>query len=543
MEIHTVFDIKQLFARFTCLKPCHRIVFLLSLILSGCVVPSRWIDSPSSLKKEFTQLPPPVAVNPSDEVTTPVESEVEASQPQKEHEPEPKQTTDRVGATDRLNSSEVVPSSSLSYAELTAVYSNLKKIREIDSERHDQLKTKLKSTDQESWPKLVQTVRDSLSEHERKKVLKAAPADHSRQLTEVGEIDNEKTIEQDSVEPSSQEPDNPLRKKAEVSYSKLQSIATGVRDVGLGSTDPLKGRKWLVARQSDEADTVPVQKIVKPMATQQKLRPTLESVVDPQRLQQQGRRVVEAIMGESVLVSENSKLNSQGWQHALSQAIESLEKETGKKDISQAEEARKQALLRLLYLIAGRSKDAIEPVTGFKDLPEQFWPHQLHGMAIYLADGEIPVMDRRAALALREFRTAAAELAEVSRLDVRNLAFCSEVESYGRYVKFEPNRFEPNQQVLLYVEIDNFTVEETTDGFATAFKGNYQILDFSGNRVADQTFQLEQETCRNRRRDYFIPYRMWMPKEIQPGSYTLQLTIEDVKGHKFGQSSIDFEIR
>ena len=115
----------------------------------------------------------------------------------------------------------------------------------------------------------------------------------------MGEIDNEKTIEQDSVEPSSQEPDNPLRKKAEVSYSKLQSIATGVRDVGLGSTDPLKGRKWLVARQSDEADTVPVQKIVKPMATQQKLRPTLESVVDPQRLQQQGRRVVEAIMAVS----------------------------------------------------------------------------------------------------------------------------------------------------------------------------------------------------------------------------------------------------
>ena len=110
-------------------------------------------------------------------------------------------------------------------------------------------------------------------------------------------------------------------------------------------------------------------------------------------------------------------------------------------------------------------------------------------------------------------------------------------------MKFEPNRFEPNQQVLLYVEIDNFTVEQTAEGFATAFKGNYQILARSGNRVADQTFQLEQETCRNRRRDYFIPYRMWMPKEIQPGSYTLQLTIEDVKGHKFGQSSIDFEIR
>jgi len=541
--MHAFFYMKQSFTRFTCLKPCHQIVFLLSLILSGCVVPSRWIDPPNLRTTEFTQLPPPIAVSSSDEVTTSVESEVEAIQSQNEQEPEVKQPADQVGATDRLNFSESVGLSSLGYEELTAVYSSLKKIREIDSERHDQLKTELKSTDQELWPELVKAVHDSLADHERKKKSGAAPADHPQQLTRLQKIDGEKTIEQDSVESSSKEPDNPLRRKADLRRSKLQAIAAGVRDVGLGSTDSLQGRKWLVARQSDEADTVPVHKILKETGTPQKLRSTLESVVDSQRLQQQGGRVAETLLGEPVLVSENSKLDSQDWQRALSQTIESLEKEVGQKDISPVEEARNQALLRLLYLVAGRRKDAIEPVTGFKDLPEQFWPHQLHGMAIYLADGETPVTDRRAALALREFRTAAMELAEVSRLDVRNLAFCSEVESYGRFVKFEPNRFEPNQQVLLYVEIDNFTVEQTAEGFATAFKGNYQILDRSGNRVADQTFQLEQETCRNRRRDYFIPYRMWMPKEIQPGSYTLQLTIEDVKGHKFGQSSIDFEIR
>ena len=543
MEMHAFFYTKQPFTRFTWLKPCHRIVFLSSLILSGCVVPSRWIDPPNLRTTEFTQLPPPIAVSPSDEVTTSVESEVEEIQPQNEHEPEVKQPADQVGATDRLNFSESVGLSSLGYEELTAVYSSLKEIREIDSERHDQLKTELKSTDQELWPKLVKTVHDSLTDHERKKKSEAAPADHPQQLTRLQKIDGEKTIEQDSVESSSKEPDNPLRRKADLRRSKLQAIAAGVRDVGLGSADSLQGRKWLVARQSDEVDTVPVQKILKETTTPQKLRSTLESVVDPQRLQQQGRRVAETLLEEPVLVSENSELDSQNWQRALSQTIESLEKEVGQKDISPVEEARNQALLRLLYLVAGRRKDAIEPVTGFKDLPEQFWPHQLHGMAIYLADGETPATDRRAALALREFRTAAVELAEVSRLDVRNLAFCSEVESYGRFVKFEPNRFEPNQQVLLYVEIDNFTVEQTAEGFATAFKGNYQVLDRSGNRVADQTFQLEQETCRNRRRDYFIPYRMWMPQEIQSGSYTLQLTIEDVKGHKFGQSSIDFEIR
>ena len=74
-------------------------------------------------------------------------------------------------------------------------------------------------------------------------------------------------------------------------------------------------------------------------------------------------------------------------------------------------------------------------------------------------------------------------------------------------------------------------------------QGSYQILDAAGERIADHTFPVEEELCRNRRRDYFIPYRMWMPKNIPAGQYVLQLTIEDAQGKKFGQSSITFQIK
>jgi hypothetical protein len=53
----------------------------------------------------------------------------------------------------------------------------------------------------------------------------------------------------------------------------------------------------------------------------------------------------------------------------------------------------------------------------------------------------------------------------------------------------------------------------------------------------------DKQLCNNRRHDYFIAYRVYLPKQIPTGSYTLQLTVEDVKGKKSNQASIDFRIR
>ena len=125
----------------------------------------------------------------------------------------------------------------------------------------------------------------------------------------------------------------------------------------------------------------------------------------------------------------------------------------------------------------------------------------------------------------------------------RRAAFCSAVDSYGVYTVFPANEFEPDQEVLLYVEVDSFSSKRTSDGYVTSLQGSYQIFDATGRRVADHTFPIEQETCRNRRRDYFIPYRMYMPDKIYPGDYVLQLTVEDTQAQKFGQSSVQFSVK
>ena len=109
-----------------------------------------------------------------------------------------------------------------------------------------------------------------------------------------------------------------------------------------------------------------------------------------------------------------------------------------------------------------------------------------------------------------------------------------------RFAKYE---FQPNQEVLLYAEVENFASESTPNGYHTSLKSNYQILDGHGQRVSEHAFAATEEYCRNLRRDYFIGYHLRLPKDIGPGLYTQQLSIEDATCHKVGQATIEFAVK
>ena len=101
----------------------------------------------------------------------------------------------------------------------------------------------------------------------------------------------------------------------------------------------------------------------------------------------------------------------------------------------------------------------------------------------------------------------------------------------------------PDQEVILYAEVENFAAEPTPKGFHTALRSSYQIFDSRGQRVAEHDFAVAEEYCQNPRRDFFIGYRLRLPNRIYPGKHTLQLTIEDQKSQKVGQAPIELTIR
>ncbi len=237
-----------------------------------------------------------------------------------------------------------------------------------------------------------------------------------------------------------------------------------------------------------------------------------------------------------------------GWDDRLRLAIEALEKRLEQLSDSKtqaAERAKLEAQLRLLYFVANDRDNALKPIDSFSGAEREYWKELVFSLIVYFDDEQTPLDVQRRTLALHNFKRAADLLSTVSNLEVRNVRFCTRVDSFGRYTEVSNKEFLPGAEVLLYVEVDNFEAEQIKqDGeYETALLGSYEIFDIAGQRVEHRTFVVEKEICRNRRRDFFIPYRIYMP-DTQPGQYNLQLTIKDVKSQRSGQSApISFAIK
>lgn len=230
------------------------------------------------------------------------------------------------------------------------------------------------------------------------------------------------------------------------------------------------------------------------------------------------------------------------WRESLAAAIRDLERQTASPQ-GTAADAAQLARLRLLYLAAGQRDAALRPAPTLPASQQEFLSKSLYGWDAWLDAERTPDAALRAAEAKRALEEAAERLADAAPLIVRNLAFCTEILSYGSHKPFRTNEFAPDQEVLLYVEVENFSSESTARGYHTALRSSYQIFDARGQRVAEHDFTLTEEYCQNQRRDFFIGYHLRIPKRIYPGKYTLQLTVEDTKSRKVGQSQIEFTVK
>jgi len=241
-----------------------------------------------------------------------------------------------------------------------------------------------------------------------------------------------------------------------------------------------------------------------------------------------------------VTASYESEL-ADDWQQYVAEAVRVLESELSPAPQSDEEVAR-HARLRMLYLIAGRREEALRPIPAIAPSTQDFWSKELYGLATLLDTERIAEPTRRAAEAQRHLDDAVARLGESSPLVVHNLAFVTDVESYGAFTPFDKYEFAPGQKVLLYAEVDNYKAKQTSKGHHTALRSSYQIFDSCGRRVAYHEFSTNEEYCRNRRRDFFIGYEFSLPERIYPGEHVLELTVEDLNGGKIGQSTIRFTI-
>ena len=233
--------------------------------------------------------------------------------------------------------------------------------------------------------------------------------------------------------------------------------------------------------------------------------------------------------------------------------IETLESEVRRRreaNTTDEELPRLEQQLRLAYVAAGRLDDAVAAVDSLDAAQREAYKNLMFGLGVWLSPDEARRAPLRTAKVLHSLRDATTDLAASSKLELRNLVFCERVDYFGWYTEFPRKEFQPKQQVILYVEVQNFAAEQKGPaGYETELQGSYEILDASGQIIASRQLPLDKEICRNYRRDYFLAYRIYMPDAIAPGRYRLELTVEDLKargkfqGRKLGEGMIEFAIR
>ncbi|MFN7732659.1 MAG: hypothetical protein ACK5OB_12200 [Pirellula sp.] len=232
------------------------------------------------------------------------------------------------------------------------------------------------------------------------------------------------------------------------------------------------------------------------------------------------------------------------WHQYTSLAIQELESQLAKDPPSDPELRHSQEMtLRMLYVTQRRLEDAMRPIASLTQEEQQFVQQEIKALYEASDPDANPARARHWSQVMLHHREANHALADMANLEVKQLAFCDEVSGYGIFSRCKTNLFAPDQDVLLYCEIDNVTAERIKDGYITQLQGSYEIYDAQKRKVTEQLLPMEPELCQNQRRDYYIVYRIFMPQQIQPGRHELVLNIEDMKGHKFGQAAAEFQIK
>jgi hypothetical protein len=429
---------------------------------------------------------------------------------------------------------------------MTAVLDKLQQVREIDPAAEQQLLAELKKTPSKQWPLVAEQFRASLQYHEQL----AAKSATTREDSETPDPMVMETVYEapktpvDATSPTPEvRPSAPIGKLVDP----RKAEADGVSSEAMAKTTPYS-TPGVLPQAAETVAAVPrefsTSDAVYPIPTGAKAAEPVPDKkpagrLDPAVLQTKLETVHESPPTNDALGATNDGAD---WQALVRQAAEDLSSRVAVSPATTAE-VHQHASLRMLWLLAGDTERALEPIPHISPAEQDYWSRQLFALATYLDHHSQPDDKRRAAASVTHLDDATASLRELGSLSLRNLSFCKNVYGYGSYDQFTIDQFSPGQEVSLYVEVENYHSESTEKGFCTSLGSTYELLDDKGERVSGGEFPVVDDCCRSRRRDFHIQYGLTLPKKMEPGRYTLELVVKDRQSEKFGHATATFEIR
>jgi hypothetical protein len=244
------------------------------------------------------------------------------------------------------------------------------------------------------------------------------------------------------------------------------------------------------------------------------------------------------------------------WQEQLQAAVVLLEQQIQNSE-STDDAAVEQIRWYLLRLVAGSGNIETFEIKGLSEGQQQFWQHQLASIQVMLnglpdessSSAELATQRRRATTAARQLEMAANQLASQATLQVANAIFCTQVQGFGQFVPAEL-QFTPGQQTLVYCEIENYDLRDSTAApsvastgqpqFVAELRGQFMIVDDNNLVVHQHQYQTVEDISHWRRKDFYMYFPVAIP-QLPAGHYRLQLSVEDLVGKKFASVQPDLE--
>jgi hypothetical protein len=153
---------------------------------------------------------------------------------------------------------------------------------------------------------------------------------------------------------------------------------------------------------------------------------------------------------------------------------------------------------------------------------------------------EIPHQAPQAAAA--EPAPKAAESAPAPAFAVRNACFASRVRAWGVVDRFETAQFQPEQELIIYFELDQLASRESNEGHTTRIDTVLRLVGEDGRHVHEWTFEPVEETCGSQRRDYFARYLVALPASTPTGPCRLEVAVTDTVAGRTAHASLPLSV-
>ena len=228
---------------------------------------------------------------------------------------------------------------------------------------------------------------------------------------------------------------------------------------------------------------------------------------------------------------------------------------------------RQQADLRLLYLLADRSGDAVSAIESLPPEEQELWQSMVMAMDHYRgplppsseqpetepaeddSSTNEPGPERSVQLmaVAEQLRSAVQHAQALSPLTIRRSSFCTAINGFASFDEVPASSFTAGQPVLIYMELDNFRSERTETGiYRSAFSASLEIL-----RVDDQgEHQVEvfplpsiEDEATARRTDFFQSFELVIPSHLPEGTYQVRILLRDQLSQQQARTTLPFTVR